>query len=58
MGARPHEALTRLRAAEAHVANGQRAEADAQLQNALAFWRSVRATRYVRKGERLLTASA
>ena len=58
MGARPHEALTRLRAAEAHVANEQRVEAEAQLQNALAFWRSVRATQYVRKSERLLAASA
>ena len=58
MGARPYEALTRLRAAEALVANDQRVEADAQLHSALAFWRSVGATRYVRKSERLLAASA
>jgi tetratricopeptide (TPR) repeat protein len=58
MGARPHEALTRLRAAEAFVADGRRAEADAQLRKALAFWRSVRATRYVREGEALRAASA
>jgi hypothetical protein len=57
MGARPHEALTRFRAAQALVANDQRVEADAQLQSALAFWRSVGATRYVRKSERLLAAS-
>jgi class 3 adenylate cyclase len=57
MGARPHEALTRFRAAQALVANDQRVEANAQLQSALAFWRSVGATRYVRKSERLLAAS-
>ncbi|HEU0247629.1 MAG TPA: AAA family ATPase [Gaiellaceae bacterium] len=58
MGSLPDEALARLRAAERLVAAGRRAEADAQLQRALAFFRSVGATRYVREGEALLAASA
>jgi hypothetical protein len=32
------------------VAESRRAEADEQLQRALAFWRSVGATRYIREG--------
>jgi tetratricopeptide (TPR) repeat protein len=52
------EAFYRLRAAEAFVAEGRRAEADEQLQRALAFYRGVGATRYVREGEALLAASA
>jgi hypothetical protein len=52
------EAFYRLRAAEQLVAEGRRAEADEQLRRALAFWRSVGATRYVREGEALLAASA
>jgi tetratricopeptide (TPR) repeat protein len=51
-------AVTRLRAAEALVAAGRRAEADEQLHEAFAFFRSVRATRYLRAGEALLVASA
>ena len=54
IGAVDLEALARLRAAERLVADGRRAEADEQLQRALAFWRSVRATRYIRKAEALL----
>ena len=51
----PHaEAEARLRAAEQLAGEGQRGEADAELQRALAFWRSVGATRYVARGERLL----
>jgi class 3 adenylate cyclase/tetratricopeptide (TPR) repeat protein len=57
-GARPMEAFCRLRAAEALVAEGRRAEADEQLRPALAFYRGVGATRYVREGETLLAASA
>jgi tetratricopeptide (TPR) repeat protein len=53
-----HEAFYRLRAAEQFVADGRRAEADEQLRPALAFYRSVGATRYVREGEALLAASA
>jgi hypothetical protein len=51
-------ALTRLRAAEALVAVGRRTEADEQLRQALAFFRSVGATRYTRAGEALLAATA
>jgi tetratricopeptide (TPR) repeat protein len=48
----------RLLAAEALVAEGRRAEADAELQRALAFYRQVRATAYMKRGEALLAASA
>jgi class 3 adenylate cyclase len=52
------EAFHRLQAAEQFVVAGQRAEADEQLASALAFYRSVGATRYMRQGEALLAASA
>jgi class 3 adenylate cyclase len=52
------EAMLRLRAAEALVEAGRRAEADVQLQKALTFYRSVRATRFIREGEALLAATA
>jgi hypothetical protein len=55
---RVNEAELRLRAAEELVAGGRRAEADVQLQHALAFYRSVGATRYIREGEALLAATA
>ena len=58
MGAPTLEAFYRLRAAEALVAAGSRAEADEQLRPALAFFRGVGANRYVREGEALLAASA
>jgi hypothetical protein len=58
MGIAAHEAFFRLRAAEQLVEEGRRAEADEQLRRALAFYRSVGATRYVREGEALLAASA
>jgi tetratricopeptide (TPR) repeat protein len=58
MGCPAHEAFYRLRAAEQLVGEGHRAEADEQLGPALAFYRSVGATRYVREGEALLAASA
>jgi hypothetical protein len=57
-GARPIEAFCQLRAAEALVAEGRRAEADEQLRPALAFYRGVGATRYVREGEALMAATA
>jgi class 3 adenylate cyclase len=47
-----------LRAARELVSAGRRAEADEQLRRALAFYRMVGATRYVREGEALLAASA
>jgi len=58
IGYRPGEAYARLRAAKELVEQGKRAEADAQLTPALAFWREVGATRYVREGEALLAESA
>ena len=51
-------AFARLRAAQMLVEEGRRVEADQQLGNALAFYRSVRATRYIREGEALLAATA
>lgn len=53
-----YEAFYRLQAAEALVAEGRRAEADEELRSALAFYRGVGATRYVRQGEALLAVSA
>jgi hypothetical protein len=58
MGAATEEARVRLWLAEALVRQNRRAEADTQLQRALAFYRSVGATRYIREGEALLAASA
>jgi class 3 adenylate cyclase len=58
MGAVAEEARARLAAATLLVEQGRRAEADFELQRALAFYRSVGATRYVREGEALLAASA
>jgi len=58
IGARPIEAFCRLCAAEELVAAGRRADADEQLRPALAFYRGVRATRYMREGEALLAATA
>jgi hypothetical protein len=52
------EAELRLRDAKALVEAGRRAEADVQLQRALAFYRSVGATRFIREGEALLAATA
>jgi hypothetical protein len=58
MGSLPDEALARLRAADKLVADGRRAEADEQLGRALAFFRSVGATVYVREAEALLAAAS
>jgi class 3 adenylate cyclase/tetratricopeptide (TPR) repeat protein len=58
LGYRAAEAAARLRAAGQLVREGRRAEADSQLQRALAFHRSVGATRYIREGEALLAKSA
>ena len=52
------EAWFRLRSAEQLVHEGRGAEADEQLRPALAFYRSVGATRWIREGEALLAASA
>jgi class 3 adenylate cyclase/tetratricopeptide (TPR) repeat protein len=58
IGSKPDEAYTRLRAAAALAEQGCRAEADEQLRTALIFFRSVKATRYIREGEALMAASA
>jgi hypothetical protein len=53
-----HEAYARLRAAEQLASEGRGVEAQPHLERALAFYRSVGASRYVRRGEALLPASA
>ena len=58
IGSVPDEAFARLRAAEALIEAGRRAEGDTQLQRALAFYRSVDATAYIREAESLFAASA
>jgi class 3 adenylate cyclase/tetratricopeptide (TPR) repeat protein len=58
VGAQPEEAYARLRAAELLVQDGRRAEADAELERALAFWRTAGATAFIRQGEALMAASA
>ena len=57
MGYLSREASVRLKAAELLIEHGRRAEADEQLQRALAFYRSVGATRYVREAEALLAVA-
>ncbi len=58
IGARAAEAQARLLLAEALIAEGRRAEADAELARALAYFRTVRATAYTSRGEKLLAATA
>ena len=58
IGARTEEARVRLSAAVQQVAAGRRAEAEPELRQSLAFWRSVGAAAYVCEGEGLLAASA
>jgi len=58
IGSRPDEAYARLRAAEQLAADGRDAEAEEQRADALAFYRSVGAARYVVEAEGLLAASA
>ena len=57
-GARPFEAAVRLRAARAAAAEGRRADAAGQLAPALAFYRKVGASAYVREAEALLAAAS
>jgi class 3 adenylate cyclase/tetratricopeptide (TPR) repeat protein len=57
-GSLPDEAFARLRAAEALIQDGNRAEGDVELQRALAFYRSVDAKAYLREGEALLARTA
>jgi class 3 adenylate cyclase/tetratricopeptide (TPR) repeat protein len=57
MGRVAAAARVRLSAAEKLIEGGHHAEASTQLDKALAFYRSVRATRYIRQAEQLLAAS-
>jgi class 3 adenylate cyclase len=57
IGSKPEQAEARLHAAEQLVGEGRRAEADEQLEPALAFYRSVGAMRYLRACESLLAAA-
>jgi tetratricopeptide (TPR) repeat protein len=58
MGAVTEEARDRLWLAGALIEQNRRSEADVELRRALAFYRSVGATRYIREAEGLLAASA
>ena len=58
IGARAPEAQARLLRAEVLVRDGRRAEADAEVNLALMYFRSVRATAFARRGESLLAATA
>ncbi|MFY9579340.1 MAG: AAA family ATPase, partial [Gaiellaceae bacterium] len=58
LGLPTYEARARLRAASDLVVAGRRREADEQLARALALYRSVGATRYIREAEALLAATA
>ena len=58
VGARAYEAYSRSRAAKRLLDSGDEAAAAEQLGRALAFYRSVGATYYIREGEALLRASA
>ncbi len=58
LGARTYEADSRFRAAKRLLDSGDHTAATEQLRRALAFYRSVGATRYLRDGEALLRASA
>src|SRR5437879_3315802 len=57
-GSPTHEAEARLCAAEELIEAGRRAEGEAELQRALAFYRKVGATRYIQQRKALLAASA
>jgi class 3 adenylate cyclase/tetratricopeptide (TPR) repeat protein len=57
IGAQTAAARTRLRAAEQLISAGRREEAEAQLELALAFFRTAGAERYIREAEALLAVS-
>jgi class 3 adenylate cyclase len=58
IGSKPEEAEARLHAAEQLAAAGRTDEAAQQLQQAVAFYRSVGATRYLQECESLLAAAS
>jgi hypothetical protein len=51
------EGYARLRAGEAHLAEGRRGDAEAQLRKAIDLYRPLGAVRYVSRGELLLTGA-
>jgi hypothetical protein len=54
----PYAAFVRMKAAEQLSHAGRHIEADLRLRRALEFWRKVRAERYIRKAEALLSRTA
>jgi hypothetical protein len=58
IGSQPDAAYARLRAAGALMGQAPCGDVDEQLQQALDFYRSVGATRYIREAEVLLAATA
>jgi predicted ATPase/class 3 adenylate cyclase len=58
IGSLPDEAYARLCAAEQLLANGRRADGNAQLQQAVDFYREVHASAYLRQAQALAAASA
>jgi tetratricopeptide (TPR) repeat protein len=58
IGSLPDKAYVHLRAAEQQLSTGRTAEAKAQLQQALAFYRQVAATGYLRQADELVATSA
>jgi hypothetical protein len=58
IGSLPDEAYARLRGAEQLLNAGHRADGHGQLEQALGFYRQVRATAYLREAEALVAASA
>ncbi len=57
-GEQPLQAELRLRAATIFVAEGRLAEAQAQLDRARVFWRSVDATALLRDADQILAAAS
>jgi hypothetical protein len=53
MEARSNEAYVRMLAAERHLGSGDRGGGERQLERALAFYREVRATRFIERCEAL-----
>jgi hypothetical protein len=58
IGGRPMEAFARLLEARVLMANGLRADGEAELQRAMDFWSSVRATLHCATAEALLARTA
>jgi hypothetical protein len=57
MGATAEEALARSKAAKGLLAEGRRDDAETQMAQSVAFWRSVGAVRYITEAETLLAVA-